>query len=104
MDTSKESLEAVRGSKLPVKVAKAMMADKNWCFAHPPQPPPPASKKRAIIKQITISFFPRWKTTYFFYPDTKLVYMVQISHLLLRNIKKDLFYIQTVFKNFFLFL
>ena len=102
MDTSKESLEAVRRSKLQSKLGKVWWLTKIGVSNH--LPPPSASKKRAIIKQITISFFPGWKTTYFFYPDTKLVYMVQISHLLLLNIKKGLFYIQTVFKNMFLIL
>ena len=57
MDTSKESLEAVKASKLPVKVAKAMMADKNWCFAHPPQLPPHRLKKKSDYKTDYDQFF-----------------------------------------------
>ena len=88
MDTSKGSLEPVRGSKLPVKFGKDMTDD----------------KARVLVQkniQITISFFRGWKTTHFFILISNLctLYLVQMSHLSLRNKKRAW---QTVFKNMFL--
>ena len=79
MDTFKGSLEPVRWSKLPIKVGKDMTAD----------------EVRVLTQkniQITISFFRGWKTTYFFIliPNLCTIYVVQMSHLQLRNIKKSL--------------
>ena len=77
MDTSKGSLELVRGSKLRVKVGKDMAADE-------------VLAQKNI--QITISFFRGWKTTYFFIliANVCTIYLVQMSLLLLQNIKNSL--------------
>ena len=79
MDTSKGSLEPVRGSKLPVKAGKDITADEVHVLGQ---------KKN----QITISFWGGWKTTYFFILISNLctIYLVQMNHLPLRNIKKSL--------------
>ena len=80
IDTSKVSLQPVRGSKLPVKVGKDMTADEVLVLA----------QKKKI--QITISFFRGWKTTYFFVLIPNLCHIpgTDESHLPLRNIKKSL--------------
>ena len=79
MEISKGSLEPVRGSKLPANVGKDMTADE-VC----------ALPQENI--QITINFFRGWKTTYFFIviPNLCTLYLVQMSHLLFRNIKNSL--------------
>ena len=79
MEISKGSLEPVRGSKLPANVGKDMTADEVCVL---PQE----------NIQITINFFRGWKTTYFFIviPNLFTLYLVQMSHLLFRNIKNSL--------------
>ena len=79
MDTSKGSLEPVRGSKVPVKVGKDMTTDEVCVLA-----------QKNI--QITIGFFRAWKDTYFFIliPNLCTIYVVQMNHLPLKNLKKRL--------------
>ena len=61
MDTSKRSLEPVRGSKLPVKVGKYMAADEVRILAQ---------KKHSDYDQ----FFSGLENYVLLYPDSKLVY------------------------------
>ena len=63
MDTSKGSLEPVRGSKLPVKVGRDVTADEVRVLAQ---------KKHSDYDQ----FFSGLKNYVLFYPDTKLVCLI----------------------------
>ena len=63
MDTSKRSLEPVRGSKLPVKVGEDMTADEVRVLAQ---------KKHSDYDQ----FFSGLENCVLLYPDSKLVYHI----------------------------
>ena len=74
MDTSKGSLELVRGSKLPVKVGKDMTADELRVLA---------PKKLSDYDQV----FSGLENYVLLYSDTKLVYHIPgTDHLPLQNI------------------